>query len=92
MTKELIILGSFLLLSGYLIAIKKAVWILAGYNEKRIADKDKLAKLVGLTYAILGGILLLSGIIGFPFAEPLAIAALAVIIIQIIYIQIKMVK
>lgn len=92
MTKELIILGSFLLLSGYLIGIKKAVWILAGYNEKRIADKDKLAKLVGLTYAILGGILLLSGIIGFPFAEPLAIAALAVIIIQIIYIQIKMVK
>lgn len=92
MTKELIILGSFLLLSGYLIGIKKAVWILAGYNEKRIADKDKLAKIVGLTYAILGGILLLAGIIGFPFAEPLAIAALAVIIIQIIYIQIKMVK
>ncbi|MEG0293811.1 DUF3784 domain-containing protein [Enterococcus sp.] len=92
MTIEIIILGSYLLFSGYLIGVKKALWILAGYNEKRVADKEKLAKMVGFTYAILGALLLLAGLIRVPFAEPLAIGALAVIILQIIYVQIKMVQ
>lgn len=91
MIKETIILGSFLLISGYLIGIKKATWLLAGYNEKRVLDKDKLAAIVGITYAILGAILLLTGLLGLPFAELFALIAVGIIVLQIIYVQIKMV-
>ncbi|MGE7925795.1 DUF3784 domain-containing protein [Viridibacillus arvi] len=44
--------------------VKKLTWLLAGYNEKRVKDKNKLALLVGGTFALLGIGTLISRFVG----------------------------
>ena len=51
---NLVIIGFVFLVFGFLVGVKKLTWLLAGYNEKRVKDKNKLARLVGSTFALLG--------------------------------------
>ncbi|MFX3622513.1 MAG: DUF3784 domain-containing protein [Ectobacillus sp.] len=55
---------SFLL--ACLIGVKKQTWLLSGYNEWRVKDKEKLAKLAGAYNAIVG----VAAIIGLPINHP----------------------
>lgn len=50
-----IVLAFIIILMGYLIHIKKKLWLIAGYQEEGfIGDKDKLAKLFGVFSYIVG--------------------------------------
>ncbi|MFT9819803.1 DUF3784 domain-containing protein [Lysinibacillus sp. NPDC056185] len=50
-----IVLAFIIIFMGYLIHIKKKLWLIAGYQEESfIADKDKLAKLFGVFSYIVG--------------------------------------
>lgn len=88
---NLIVVGFIFLLFGYLVGVKKLTWLLAGYNEKRVKDKKKLAILVGGTFAILGIGLLIFGFIGFKQAETIMMAAIGVILLEVVYVNAKMV-
>ena len=88
---NLIVMGFVFLLIGYLVGVKKITWLLAGYNEKRVKDKKKLAILVGGTFAILGIGLLMFGFIGFKQAETIMMVAVGVILLEVVYVNAKMV-
>ncbi|MEB2301253.1 DUF3784 domain-containing protein [Lysinibacillus xylanilyticus] len=50
-----IVLALIIIFMGYLIHIKKKLWLIAGYQEDSfLGDKDKLAKLFGLFSYIVG--------------------------------------
>lgn len=59
MDQPLFAIGIILIVLAYLIGIKKQVWLLSGYNQKRVKDKDKLAKLLG-GYNLLAGLVLVA--------------------------------
>lgn len=88
---NLIVVGFIFVLFGYLVGVKKLTWLLAGYNEKRVKNKKKLAILVGGTFAILGIGLLIFGFIGFKQAETIMMVAVGVILIEVVYVNAKMV-
>ncbi|PQZ57018.1 MULTISPECIES: DUF3784 domain-containing protein [Bacillus] len=41
---------------AYFIGVKQYTWLLSGYNERRVSDKVKLSKIVGL-YNLSAGVL-----------------------------------
>ncbi|MFJ7183310.1 DUF3784 domain-containing protein [Lysinibacillus xylanilyticus] len=50
-----IVLAFIFIFMGYLVHIKKKLWLIAGYQEENfIGDKDKLAKLFGVFSYIVG--------------------------------------
>ena len=55
--------GAIIFLCGYLIGVKKQLWLISGYNPDRVKDKDGLAKWVGTGLQIIGGIEFLMGIL-----------------------------
>lgn len=59
MDQPLLAIGIILIVLAYLVGIKKQVWLLSGYNQKRVKDKDKLAKLVG-GYNFFAGLVLVA--------------------------------
>lgn len=89
---NLIVIGFVFLLIGYLVGVKKITWLLAGYNEKRVKDKKKLATLVGGTFAILGIGLMIFGFVGFKQAETIMMVAVGVILLEVVYVNAKMVE
>lgn len=91
MENTLIGIGFLFIFLGYLVAIKKMTWLLSGYNEKRVKNKNKLAHLVGGTYLLLGTILLIFGIVGFEKIDFLIISSVVIILIELVYVNIKMV-
>ena len=72
---NLIVIGLVFLIFGYLVGVKKLTGLLAGYNQKRVKDKNKLANLVGSTFALLGVGILISGFIGVKEAETILMVA-----------------
>lgn len=92
METNLIIISVILLVFGYLVGVKRMTWLLAGYNEKRVVDKMKLSRLVGGTMAILGIILLVCGFFGVPKPDYFIMAAIAIILIQVVYVNMKLVE
>ncbi|WP_397538046.1 DUF3784 domain-containing protein [Rummeliibacillus pycnus] len=92
MEMNLVLIGVFFLVMGYLVGVKKQTWLLAGYNEKRVKDKFKLAQLVGSTMAILGILLLICGLIGTKQTEYLIMFAVAILLMEIVYVNAKMVE
>ncbi|HWI49404.1 MAG TPA: DUF3784 domain-containing protein [Rummeliibacillus sp.] len=92
MEMNLVIIGAVFLVFGYLVGVKKQTWLLAGYNEKRVKDKFKLARLVGSTMAILGMLLLICGLIGIKQTEYLIMFAVAILLMEVVYVNAKMVE
>lgn len=92
METNLIIISVIFLVFGYLVGVKKMTWLLAGYNEKRVEDKTTLSRLVGSTMAILGGVLLVCGVVGVPKPEYFIMAAIAIILLQVVYVNMKLVE
>ncbi|MEG0385981.1 MAG: DUF3784 domain-containing protein [Solibacillus sp.] len=92
MDTNLIIISGIFLMFGYLIGVKKMTWLLAGFNEKRVMDKTKLSRLVGSTTAILGIILLGCGLIGVPNPEYIIMACTAILLLEVVYVNMKLVE
>lgn len=92
MDTNLLIIGGIFLAFGYLVGVKKMTWLLAGYNEKRVKDKTKLAHLTGSTLAILGGILLSCGLIGTPNPDYIIMAVIGIILLEIVYVNMKLIE
>ena len=89
---NLIVVGFVFLLIGYLVGVIKITWLLAGYNEKRVKDKKKLANLVGGTFALLGILLLVFGFIGFEKNETIMMVAVGIILLEVVFVNAKMVE
>ncbi|MBO1581516.1 DUF3784 domain-containing protein [Bacillus sp. XF8] len=51
---------------SYFIGVKQYTWLLSGFNERRVRDKQKLAKIVGL-YNLAAGVV---ATIGSVFTTP----------------------
>ncbi|MFS0783417.1 DUF3784 domain-containing protein [Bacillus sp. 1P06AnD] len=62
MNTDFIIIGGILLLMGFLVGVMKQTWLLTGFNEKRVSNKDKLAKLVGGFEGVMGVIFIIAGV------------------------------
>lgn len=92
MEMSLVMIGLLLIVMGYLVGVKKMVWLLAGYNQKRVTDKRKLTNLVGGTFALLGIGLLISGLTGIQDVETMMMVAVGIILLEIVYVNIRMVK
>ncbi|MGZ9792449.1 DUF3784 domain-containing protein [Bacillus atrophaeus] len=56
---------------AYYVGIKKQTWILAGFNEARIRDKDRLARIAGCFFLNSSLFILLNSFIAFPGQEQL---------------------
>jgi len=89
---NLVIIGGVFLVFGYLVGVKKLTWLLAGYNEKRVKNKNKLARLVGITLALLGVVLLISGFAGVKETEYIIMSSVAILLIEVVYVNAKMVE
>ncbi|UFT99133.1 DUF3784 domain-containing protein [Radiobacillus kanasensis] len=93
MNYNLIIFGVVFLILAYMVGVKKQVWILSGFNQARVKDKDKLARIAGFyLFAPLGLLLLVSGFISFPHQELiLTIFGIGYGLCVIIYVNEKMI-
>lgn len=92
MELNLLIIGLVFLLIGFLVGVKKYTWLLAGYNEKRVEDKEKLARLVGGTFALVGVGLLICGFIGLKEVETIMMVAVGIILLEVVYVNVKLVE
>ncbi|MBX9975295.1 DUF3784 domain-containing protein [Cytobacillus firmus] len=92
MNQHFIVIGLILLILGYLIGVKKQTWLLSGFNQQRVSDKDKLAKLVGVYNTVMGLLLIGGGFINHPDAQILFPILLVGYVILLGYVNIKMVK
>ena len=92
MNTDLLIVGGILLIMGFLVGIKKQTWLLAGFNEKRVADKNKLAALVGGYTGVMGILFLIAGVISFQYLQALVIVLLVGFISLIVYVNVRMVS
>ncbi|MEK4029313.1 MULTISPECIES: DUF3784 domain-containing protein [Bacillaceae] len=89
---NLIVIGIIFLVLGYLVGVKKMTWLLSGFNEKRVKDKTKLAKIVGRTEVILGCIMILGGLVGVKPPGYLVTFCVLVILGLVVYVNAKMVE
>jgi Domain of unknown function (DUF3784) len=94
MNYDLIFFGIVFLALAYMVGVKKQVWILSGFNQARVKDKDKLAKIAGFyLFVPLGLLLLISGIITYPYQEIiLTVLGIGYGVGVLIYVNEKMVS
>ncbi|MBM6768090.1 MULTISPECIES: DUF3784 domain-containing protein [Bacillus cereus group] len=62
---------------AYFIGVKHYTWLLSGFNERRVPDKVKLSKIVGL-YNLIAGVI---ATIGSVFTTPNVTIVIPIIII-----------
>ncbi|MFD0711560.1 DUF3784 domain-containing protein [Paenibacillus sp. GCM10027626] len=92
MNQPLLVIAIILFVLAYFIGYKKQVWLLAGFNEKRVKDKEKLARLVG-NYNLFMGIIMLAGAIVNPPAIEVLIPILVIgYVILLGYVNTRMVE
>ncbi len=61
----LIVIALLFFVVAYFVGIKKQYWMLAGFNEARIRDKDRLARIAGYFFLNSGLFILLNSFISF---------------------------
>lgn len=89
---ELLLIGIIIIVLSYIVGVRKNTWLLAGYNEKRVKDKEKLAKMTGITHFTLGIIMILNSILDIKVLEYLLILTVTIVIIEVFYVNIKLVE
>ncbi|CAH2463761.1 MULTISPECIES: DUF3784 domain-containing protein [Bacillus] len=62
---------------AYFIGVKQYTWLLSGFNERRVPDKVKLSKIVGL-YNVIAGVI---ATIGSVFTAPNVKIVIPIIVI-----------
>ena len=91
MNQSFIIIAMILFVFAYLIGVKKQTWLLSGFNEQQVRDKDKLASLVGSFNLIMGIIMVGGAFIKHPDAQALIPIVVIGYVILIAYVNTKMV-
>lgn len=91
MNTDLVIVGGVLLLMGFLVGVMKQTWLLTGFNEKRVSNKDRLAKLVGGFEGIMGVIFIIAGFFSFQSVTILVAILLIGLFGLIIYSNVMLV-
>ena len=56
---------------AYMVGIKKQTWILSGFRESQIRDKDRLARIAGYFFLNSGIFIILNGFISFQGQDQL---------------------
>ncbi|WP_102691669.1 DUF3784 domain-containing protein [Rummeliibacillus pycnus] len=93
MNQPLIMAAIVLFILSFLIGVKKQTWILSGFNQKRVKEQDKLAKLVGYLSFIIGIVMLIGGIINYPNSEKILFPMMLIgYVILLGYVNTKMVE
>lgn len=89
---HLVFIGIIMFVLAYLVGVKKMTWLLSGYNQHRVRDKDKLAKIVG-TYNFIAGVLFIAAsFLDNPNTEVLVPILVLGYVILIIFVQKTMVE
>jgi hypothetical protein len=92
MNNTLLITAAVLFVLAFLIGVKKQTWILSGFNQRRVHDQDRLAKLVG-SYTFIIGLAMLGGaFIDHPNTQILFPVMVIGYVILLGYVNTKMVK
>ena len=91
MNQSFIIIAMILFVFAYLIGVKKQTWLLSGFNEQQVRDKDKLASLVGSFNLIMGMVMVGGAFIKHPDAQALIPIVVIGYVILIAYVNTKMV-
>ena len=89
---DLMIIGGIFVVVGIFLVVTKKTQFLAGYNASRVENKDRLANIVGATYAVLGAIMIICDVVGVGQTQILFLSAVAVILAQVVYVNVKLVK
>lgn len=85
----LLIIGIALLFISYLVAVKKQTWLLAGFNEKNIKNKDLLGKVTGGVFFLpLGLLLVIHSFIDYSF-ESASLVISMLVLLSITYVIIN---
>lgn len=87
----LIFLGLLLLVLAYLIGVKKYTWLLSGFNQHRVRDKEKLAQITGMTNLISAVVLIAAGFLTSPYASAIVPIVVVGQVIVLLYVNTKMV-
>ncbi|MCD5323403.1 MULTISPECIES: DUF3784 domain-containing protein [Pontibacillus] len=90
-------IGIILLLFAFMVGVKKQTWLLSGFNQHRVRDKEKLSRLVGHLDLSTGLVLILSGLLTPPTSIEIVMGILVPIILvahlgMILYVQKNMVE
>ena len=89
---ELLIIGFIVFAIGVFVGIMKQTSLLKGFNEKRVENKDKLARLVGIPYIIIGLVFINGGMLGIGDTGALISGLVVVSLALIVYVNVTMVS
>jgi Domain of unknown function (DUF3784) len=92
MNEQFIVTGIILLALAFLIGVKKQTWILSGFNQRRVKDQDKLAKLVGGYNLVIGIAMLIAAFIDNPDTQILFPIMIVGYVILLGYVNTRMVE
>lgn len=91
MNTHFLIIGAVLLFLAYLIGVKKQTWLLSGFNQRRVKDQNKLAKLLGSYNLVMGLVLISSAFIDSTFTDYVLPALLIGYVLLLGYVNTKLV-
>ncbi|WP_088007687.1 DUF3784 domain-containing protein [Indiicoccus explosivorum] len=90
---NLIVISFLFFFCAYFVGIRKQTWVLSGFNQARVRDKDRLAKIAGFFLLNSGLFMLLNGLIHIPYQDSfLAPVILAYGVGTILYVNKKLVE
>lgn len=92
MNPHFIVISIILLVLAYLVGVKKQTWLLSGYNQRRVRDQDKLAKLVGSYNFVMGMVMMGGAFIDHPDTQVLIPILVIGYVILLGYVNTKMVE
>ncbi|MDF1999067.1 DUF3784 domain-containing protein [Peribacillus simplex] len=92
MNQLLIITSIILFLLAYLVGVKKQTWLLSGYNQKRVRDQNKLARLVGSYSLVIGMVMFGGSFIDHPDTQVLFPIMIIGYVILLGYVNTRMVE
>lgn len=82
MNSNLLIIGTILLVFGYLIGVKQKIELITFLRNKHVLNRQKVATIVGGSQFVFGAILITLGAIGFE-NDPLAVVFVVIILLLI---------
>ncbi|MCA1322372.1 DUF3784 domain-containing protein [Bacillus tianshenii] len=91
MNTHFLIIGAVLLLLAYLIGVKKQTWLLSGFNQRRVKDQNKLAKLLGFYNLVMGLVLISAAFIDSRLTDFVLPALLIGYVLLLGYVNTKLV-
>jgi len=77
---------------AYFIGVKQYTWLLSGFNERRVSDKVKLSKIVGLYNLTAGAIATIGSVFTTPNAKILFPIIIIGHVIIAAYVNTRMVQ